>query len=275
MKNKTLTLVLSVILIASFFTACSTTVEVSTISVKNKESAPLQIADINYDDLDASIEKSIIATSERLTKSELTTTGHILLGAEIENNNLIAYIIAGVNNFGFENEILTSISATGAIPTVIKYEINPDNKRYTEIEYLEPNKDADFKTEVVRLFPNEYKDDALLADTRYPEIENMQLEQAFDYLDFIDRESTVKTYIEKDYIKTIDENIFKEKAKNFPNWEGSLELLENGERFIYSTNCVSETLVTCTKTNIDGNVISKFSLDSNGMVTNLLDTIDN
>lgn len=271
MKNKTLTLLLSVILIASFFTACSKTIESTSVSnSKVKEITPLKLDDINYDDLNTSIKKSVLATSERLSASELTTTGHILLGAEIQGSSLIAYTIAGVNNFGFQNGILTSVSATGAIPTVIKYEINPDNKRYTEIEYLEPNSDADFKSEIIRLFPAEYVESALNADSKYPEIEKMQVKEALDYLDFIKREAKVKTYIEKDDIKIIDENILLEKANKYPTWYGSLELVEDGERYLYKSEANNDTSVIFTKENSKHEVLEKFSIDSDGLIINLL-----
>lgn len=268
MKNKTVSLICIFLMTTSIFISCTnknTNVEV-TMSAKTASQEPLVLDDINYDDLDSSIKKSILATSERLPKSELTTSGHIFLGSEIKENFLIAYIIAGVNNFEFQNGILTSIASTGAIPTVIKYNINPENKRYTEVEYLEPNPNADFKSEVNSLFPAEYINSALNANAKYPEIEEMQINEALDYLDFLERDASVQSYIDKKFIDIIPNNYFLELAPDYPTWEGTIEKIEDGIRYIYETTTLDSDNVLFTKKTEDNVVTEKFKIDTNGHV---------
>ena len=273
MKNKTLTLLLPLILFASFFTACTKNIKDELASKEIISAAPsaLTIDDINFEDLDKSISKSVLATKERLIETELSTEGHLLLGAEFDNNQLTTYIIAGVSNYGFVNDVFTSINATGAIPTIITYEVNPNNNRYTEISYLEPKSDLSFKDGVISIFPENYIDEALDADTKYPKIEAMQLKQANEYLDFIDRNVEIKSYVETVPLKSaLEKDKFKELLPSFPFFEGSIEAFDNDIRYKYSSNHIDTETIICTKESMDGKIVAKFSLSSNGDLTNIL-----
>lgn len=271
MKNKTLTLILSVILLASIFTGCKTVVKKELKQELKVEN--IDETDINEEALDKAISKSILTTTERLDESELSTEGHVLLGVEIEKNIVNAYVIAAVSNYGIQNDTLTCIHSTSATPTVISYEINPENDRYTEISYNE----ADENT-IETLFPKPYEDKAKNAKNYYSEIEKMQIQQAEAYLDFIDRDLPIKPFIKKNVIPILTNSNFSKQLPNFPTWEGSSEIFENGQRFIYSSEVgESETgkpIVICTKTDEEGNIIMTFSVDKNGSITKLEKNID-
>ena len=272
MKNKMLTLLLPLILFTSFFTACTKNIkaELTSNEITKAELSALTINDINFKDLDISISKSVLATKERLLETELSTEGHLLLGAELDNNLITTYIIAGVSNYGFVNDVFTSINATGSIPTIITYEVNPDNNRYTEINYLEPKNNLSFKEGVISIFPESYIDEALDADTKYPEIEAMQLKQANEYLDFIDRNAEIKSYVETVALKTnLNKDNFKELLPNFPYFEGSIEAFDNDIRYKYSSNHIDSETIICTKEDMDGKIITKFSLSSTGTLINI------
>ncbi|MGL5574845.1 MAG: hypothetical protein ACRDCW_04730 [Sarcina sp.] len=269
MKNKTLTLFLSLILLSSMFIACGASVkEEVTQKIKIEEKFKMKENDINIDLLDKAISKSILKTTERLDSSELSTEGHILLGTTIENNILNAYIIAAISNYGIQNETFTCISKTATIPTVISYQVNPDNGRYTEIDYREVNPTTNEYT-IESLFPENFREAAENANSYYSEIEKMQIKQATEYLDFIDRDLPVKPLLKKEIIPILADSNFAKNAPDFPTWEGSCETYKNGQRFVYESKKIKvngKDMIICTKTNEDGTVLMKFSVDENGNI---------
>ncbi|MGL4450053.1 MAG: hypothetical protein ACRCTZ_02540 [Sarcina sp.] len=269
MKNKTLTLFLSLILLSSMFIACGASVkEEVTQKIKIEEKFKMKENDINIDLLDKAISKSILKTTERLDSSELSTEGHILLGTTIENNILNAYIIAAISNYGIQNETFTCISKTATIPTVISYQVNPDNGRYTEIDYREVNPTTNEYT-IESLFPENFREAAENANSYYSEIETMQIKQATEYLDFIDRDLPVKPLLKKEIIPILANSNFAKNAPDFPTWEGSAETYKNGQRFIYESKKIKvngKDMIICTKTNEDGTILMKFSVDENGNI---------
>ncbi|MGL4763085.1 MAG: hypothetical protein ACRC6T_01225 [Sarcina sp.] len=272
MKNKTLTLIFSVILLASLFTACGRTLnkEIS-LSPKNKIKE-INETDINTEALNNAISKSVLKTHERLADSELNTEGHVLIGTELNKNIITTYVIASVNNYGVQNNILTSISGSGIIPTIIKFEVNPENDRYTELEYIEASNPTDFHESVKAFFPEKYHEDALNFTYITTVLMDLQVKQAEEYLDFIDLDIPIKPFIEKDIISIIDNNNFSKQAPNFPNWEGSLEILEKGKRYTYSsseTQIDGKTFIHCKKIDEKNNIIMEFIVNENGEIKTL------
>ncbi|MGL4992284.1 MAG: hypothetical protein ACRC57_14175 [Sarcina sp.] len=267
MKYKTLTLLIPIILISSLLSACSLGNKNSTSSTTQIEILKEEKPDVKIDEkaLNKSISKSILDTNERLEDAELKTEGHIILGTETNQNIITAFIIAGVSNYRFENNTFVSTSATGAIPTIIRYEVNPENNRYTEIDYQEPNKD-NFQESVFKMFPQEFQEKVLNADLKYPEIEKMQLEQAKEYVHTLGRNSEIKTYLKKENLP-VNIEVFSSNFKNFPTWEGTLEVLENADRFIYESKIVSkdsQTYIECTQKDSNGNILETFLVDTAG-----------
>ncbi|MGL4741142.1 MAG: hypothetical protein ACRC41_10090 [Sarcina sp.] len=268
MKNKTLTLLIPIILISSLFSACSIEKKITISTNADKENiknTQLQNISIDEDALNKAISKSILDTNERLEDAELKTEGHIILGTETNQNFVTTFIIAGVSNYRFENDTFVSTSATGAIPTIIRYEVNPENNRYTEIDYQEPNKD-NFQESVYKMFPEQFHDKVLNADLKYPEIEKMQLLQAKEYIHTLGRDVEIKTYLKKDDLP-VNLEVFSANFKNFPTWEGTVEILENADRFIYEskiTEINSEIYITCTQKDAKGNTLESFLVDTSG-----------
>ena len=102
----------------------------------------------------------------------------------------------------------------------------------------------------------------------------MQLEQAAEYLTFINRDIPIKNHIIKESLPILENKTFSKEAPNFPTWDGSLELFENGKRYIYTSEPVTSNgynVIICTKINENGNILKKFVIDKNGDLINLLE----
>ena len=216
---------------------------------------------IKEEDLEKQISKSIKATGERYSKTELTTEGHITLGKEINDEILTVYLISSVSNFEFQDNEFNLVSGASLVPTIIKYELNPKNNRYKELEYIELLDDENY----AKIFPKEYIDKLNASKGIYKDIEKQQVDQAKEYLNTINRAATINVeYVKKEYLDIPPTLINKSINDKFPNWEGEIESLENGKRIIYSTTIDKNNNYIFTKSHKDGDIIESFELDKDG-----------
>ena len=177
-------------------------------------------------------------------KGEVATEGHVLLEIEENNGVITAYTIASFGYFGFENGVFTTISGSGAIPTVITFK-RDELGRYTMLSYQEPLDGAGYLESLKKMFPEKYWEDVLPGRKGYPGLVQQQEAQAAQYLNSIGRKAPISTsHVEKQLmnISSISaSNKFAEFAKfdpflnSCPYWIGTREEIENGVRYIYET----------------------------------------
>lgn len=230
-------------------------------NIKEKTTSTKTNFIIKEEDLEKQISKSIKATGERYSKTELTTEGHITLGKEIKDKILTIYLISSVSNFEFQDNEFNLISGASLVPTVIKYELNSNNNRYKELEYIELLDDKNYN----KIFPKKYIDKLNNSKGIYKDIETQQLNQAREYLETINRNANINIeHVKKEYLDIPVDYINKSINDKFPNWEGEIEGLENGKRIIYSTTIDTNNNYIFTKSYKDGAIIESFELDNNG-----------
>lgn len=224
--------------------------------------------------LQNSIEKAVSQAIKDSGKSylqgEALTEGHVILEVEEKDGTAIAYTVASVGWFGFENSIFTNISGSGAIPTVIKFSKN-ELGEYSLLEYKEPMDGAGYVESIKKMFPQRLWDSVLKPD-RYPELAQQKEDQAGQYLQSINRSAKVQAgYVEKELVKINVEasntlftlNTKRDSELNkFPYWIGTKEYVVNGERFIYETSQSKTTdgydLITFRKTKEDEKVVVEY-----------------
>jgi len=176
---------------------------------------------------------------------EVAAEGHIILDTEEKDGQVKAYTIASIGWFGLENGIFTTVSGSGAIPTVMTFSQN-ESGTYVLLQYQEPQDGALYLDSVKKMFPQKLWPEVLTEGKRYPELVRQKEEQAAAYLKSIGREAIVSAgHVEK---KLVDINVeasnklFAELTKNnsfldnCPYWIGSRETIENGVRYIYETS---------------------------------------
>ena len=178
---------------------------------------------------------------------------------------MIAYTVASIGWFGFENGIFTGVSGSGAIPTVMTFAKNA-NGEYSLLEYKEAEDGGGYGDSIKRNFPQRLWD-SIFSGEHYPELVVQKEAQARQYLQSIGRDAQVSQgYVEK---KLVDINVeasnrlFAELTKGdaelnrFPYWIGTKEYLDQGERFIYETSQGKTSdgyLVTFRKSKEDGRI---------------------
>lgn len=210
---------------------------------------------------------------EAYRKGERATEGHIILETEEKGNVVKVYTISSFGYFGFENNIFTKISGSGAIPTVMTFLKNRDNG-YSLIEYKEPEDGEGCMESIKKMFPERLWNKVLSNDdTSYSKLVALQENQAKEYLKGIGRAAQVNGgYVERQ-LPNIDvsaENkLFAYWGKNdsflnnCPYWLGTKEEIKDGVRLIYETSQSKSkdgyNLIIFKETKADGTVVEERS----------------
>ena len=204
---------------------------------------------------------------------EVATEGHIILELEEKEGMVKAYTLSSFGYFGFENGIFTKVSGSGSIPTVMTFSKNV-NGEYSLIEYKELIDGDECLASIKGMFPERLWDKVLANDdTGYSKLAASQETQAKEYLKQIGRTAEVSSnYVEKklpDINVSAENKLFVYSGKNdlflnnCPNWLGTVEKLENGDRVIYETAQSKSNdgydLITFRKTKADGTVVEERS----------------
>jgi len=236
------------------------------------------ITDVNLHSIDDTISNTIDDTisnaiktrnQDRYYKGEVATEGHIILDIEEKDNIIKVYTIASFGYFGFENGVFTTISGSGAIPTVITFSKNEEDG-YSLLEYKEPMDGALYMGSLKKMFPKKLHDAVLSAVKYYPELGKQKEAQAAEHLKSIGRTAKVSAaYVEKKLLNInvqASNRLFGGKENPFlneyPYWLGTRERIENGVRYIYETY-QSKTndnfdLVIFKKTKEDGTIVEEY-----------------
>lgn len=221
--------------------------------------------------ISAAVSNAIKSKGGGYAQGETETEGHIILSVQEENNIIKVYTVASYGAFGFENEIFTKISGSGAIPTVMIFSKGEDDD-YNLLEYKEPQDGSLYIRSIKNMFPKALQRKALSADKYYSDLSKQQEAQAHEYLKNIGRDAKVSAdHVEKKLPNINVEasnKLFAELTKynhflnNSPYWIGTRELLENGVRYVYETSQSKTSdgydLITFRKLNEDKTVIEEY-----------------
>lgn len=225
------------------------------------QQASLEV-NLNEKALEDAIKNAVLAQQKGYGEGETATEGHVILGAETRNNQIMVYTIASFGAFGFENGIFTKVSGSGAIPTVMTF-VEGNQENYSLHTYKEPQDGSGYSESLKKMFPTDYHDYIVNIDEEIvKDLTRQQEEQAAQYLESIGRKAEVSiNYVDR-ILPEIDtgasNKLFSEYTKNdrelnnFPYWIGTRELIEGGAR------CIYETLLGKTEDNHDLIVLSKW-----------------
>ncbi len=241
-----------IIVIAALFAVYYTT----------SKQAAQNTAQTKSETIDNIISDAIMTTnSENYLKGECRAEGHVVLKTDEANGILTAYTVASYGEFGFENGIFTKISGSGAIPTVITFEIGKGSS-YTLKDYKEPLDGSEYEASLSRMFPADLLNKVQSTDSYSDNLSNQQEQYASKYLKLIGREATVQEkYVEKNLpdMNTQASNDLMSLFSEYPYWIGNTEKVEDGVRYVYQTNWQSvgngDGIVTYTKSVYNGDAV--------------------
>ena|GEM_PF-519568 len=220
--------------------------------------------------LEEAISNAIKEQGKSYRTGEFIAEGHIILDKEEKDSILKVYTMASVGCFGFEDDMFTKISGSGAIPTVITF-LKNENGEYFLLEYKEPLDGKGYTESIKEMFPKELQDEVVSAHEKYPELVKQQEEQAANYIKSIGRKESVSSKYNQKTRPDIDREARDElfsiysKFDSFinacPDWLGTREYIEDGTRYIYETSQTKTVdghdLIIFNKTKENGTVIEE------------------
>ena len=207
---------------------------------------------------------------------ELPVEGHMILGAADKGETLEVYLVDCYGGMGFENDNFVLVSGNYDIPAVVTLQKETDGS-YSPTDYREAAEGDMYESSLQEMFPwylritdpNSYRETC----------EGQMLEQAESYLKSIGRDARISfDYIEKEnfhiQVDAYNEFYGMPELYEYPDWIGTYETMENGERFIYKA--AEEELqddavmITFTKERADGSVLQELRYEVKGSRWELL-----
>ena len=205
-------------------------------------------------DIDETVSKAILEHySGNFLKGECEAEGHVAMEIEDTGSKTIVYALVKYAEFGFESGVFTDISG-GSNPAVITID-----KLTGKYDFKEPRDGSYYSEDIHDMFPETCHAKILNADGYSKEMWNQMSVYARKYLDSIGRDAEILTYtafehhhlseygITEEVLEAVDE-----KCDYFPDGNGNRERIEDGVRYVYSTEYDRESeLIKYTKYEYD------------------------
>ncbi len=268
---------------------CATVVMGAMVACDKKAPEPVQNtpedeATVQPLNLDGAISAALLETnSGHYADAEFWAEGHIILGNEAETDAETkrtikekVYAVTSYGGYSFMNGMFIKGSGTGAIPAVITV-IPSEDGSYSVEEIKYPSDGSLYDQSLREMFPlSVYMDITSGLSAYYDKLTKQERDQAQAYLNSIGREAEIGSYRDLNAVlpdmNTEASNSVLELQKdpqlaNFPMYIGNIEKLEDGKRYIYTTDWdgnESGGELTFTKTDEDGKVIQKTVIEAKG-----------
>ncbi len=192
---------------------------------------------------DGYVSKAILDSEELSEFAEFEAEGHYIMGTEEKGDKVKIYALTSYSGFRFENGVF--MDSTGfAAPAVIEV-----NKTTGEMKTEFPGDGTEYGKDIKRMFPLKYR--GMIYCGKYSAYMGEQVvSQARAYLDSIGRTEQICNYGDVIHIFLPDvgapENL--RLPDGYPDEIGSVEAIENGERFVYETRYDKENnVIACFK----------------------------
>ncbi len=233
--------------------------------------------------LSEAIKSAIIETNKgKYSPGECCGVGYKVMETFEEDGILSVYALTTYLEYGFEDNVFVNISGTNS-KNLMRFRLTADQGYelcfYTRLDVYSGLSEEELETLVQPL-----KDSGkqyLFTDQDLQEIRKQADEEASEYLKSINRTADVGERQSHEG-KRIEEIVLNEdllykllkdiELSFYPDWLGTTEKVENGERYIYQTDFDRERQeITYTKTDYKtGAVVNKIAVDIlNGTVTHL------
>lgn len=174
--------------------------------------------------------------------------GHKLLGQEETGDRVVVYALTMYGSYQFQNGNFVKNGGTGTLPVVIQVAKEPDGS-YVAVHYQRPEDGGGYQESIRKLFPEELWARCLSPAAQDQDDLTMQ-EQAYakSYLEQIGREAEIGDYGDFPHTLLTDVGVpvevsnalgdIRESAPDdpawlAPSWLGTIERLEDGERYVY------------------------------------------
>lgn len=225
------------------------------------------------DSLEDTVVRTVLEEEKgRFLPGEFQGAGCKVLAALPDGENLAVFALIEYREYSFINDVFTNVSGCRAR---VRIDFEREDGAYAARRYVHLEIDALPEEEIEELMAplKEAGADTVYSDGDLAELRAQVNEAAEDYLRQIGREAAAaeRETLDLDWLydKGIGDNVMSrifedEKASSYPDWLGTEERLENGERFVYRTDYEEQTRqITYTKTRYDsGEAVETLRFDA-------------
>lgn len=187
-----------------------------------------------YSTIESAVSGAILAhNSDRYLKGECCAEGNIIIDKEEKGDFVNVYAYVSYGEYGFENNVFTKVSGSGAIPTNMVFSYN--DGKYILKDYIEPEDGSDYVDSIKRIFPKRLWDKVLSDDGEtYKQLEKLEHKYAAQYLADIGRTADIgdTEHILAD-MNVDASNKLLDMYGEYPYWIGTCETLKDGVRTVY------------------------------------------
>lgn len=244
----------------------------NSIGVIGGADGPTSIFVSENNDLDKRVSDILLSGSgDKYLDGECSAEGHIILGAETEDNLKTVYALTMYGEYGFQDNNFVKVSGSGVIPAVIKILESEGKVILTNIIW--PKDGSEYEESIKEMFPEKYhKRVVSINDSDRNIIKSMEEQYAKDYLIQIGRNATIGKYGDFEHVLLtqagvdvkVSNKLLEKNYANYPFWIGNQEKVEDGVRYIYQMDYDKEqNQIILSKSNYETKeIVEKITIDS-------------
>ncbi|MBQ1241078.1 MAG: hypothetical protein IIX74_04155 [Lachnospiraceae bacterium] len=204
------------------------------------------------EELDQKVAEIILEHNKPMfTGEECQAEGHIILEHEEQDGVTTVYALMMYGEYQFQNvDYLIKAAGTGVIPVVLSFGEHEDGREFTHMTW--PEDGSGYNESIKEMFPEHLWDRVLIiqeADRAL--LTAMERAYAEEHLKMTGRDAVIGDYADVERTILTDHGIsvdvsnklfaYEEKLAPYPSWHGTLEKVEDGERYLYSVFYDEET----------------------------------
>ena len=185
------------------------------------------------------------------TGEECQAEGHIILEHEEQDGVTTVYALMMYGEYQFQNvDYLIKAAGTGVIPVVLSFGEHEDGREFTQMTW--PEDGSGYNESLKEMFPEHLWDRVLIIQEEDRELlTTMERAYAEEHLNMTGRDAVIGDYadVERTYLTDYGVSVevsnkllgYEPDLGPYPSWHGTLEKVEDGERYLYSVFYEEET----------------------------------
>lgn len=185
------------------------------------------------------------------TGEECQAEGHIILEHEEQDGVTTVYALMMYGEYQFQNvDYLIKAAGTGVIPVVLSFGEHEDGNEFTQMTW--PEDGSGYNESLKEMFPEHLWDRVLIIQEEDRELlTTMERAYAEEHLNMTGRDAVIGDYadVERTYLTDYGVSVevsnkllgYEPDLGPYPSWHGTLEKVEDGERYLYSVFYEEET----------------------------------
>lgn len=186
-----------------------------------------------YATVEEAVSGAVLAyNAGKYADGECAAEGNVIIEKEEKDGFVNVYAYVSYGEYGFENNVFTKVSGSGAIPTKLVFSYGGE---YVLKDYIEPMDGSEYVDSIKEMFPRRLWSKVLSDDSKvYKQLEEQEHQYAARYLSGIGRTADIGDTERILADMNVDaSNKLLDMYGEYPYWVGTCEKLEDGVRTVY------------------------------------------